>query len=452
MMKMLRKFNCLSYWNKVASRSVVVTVMLLAAAASGWAQQTPLGEVFTIAEGLAVATNDGRVMKIAAQNIDISEKEADVAMAVLLPSINAEISEGFLQHKPTAIFSTQRVPMANRDSFSYGVNIKQTLYNFGANTSSYKAALEARESAKVDYERIRNLTALEFILGCYEVLEYDKMIDVSQMEIDRIGLHLKVAHELFKEGAITKNDLLQAEVRLADGKQTLLNFKNLRMISASKLNNMLLRPLMADVSIAEPAEAVPEHIEIAQYQEMAQNQRPEVQIIDHELQILTLQEQIKFSEYLPSFYTMGGYNYTENDYQVYERSWSLILGAKLNLYSGGSTKAELSKLRLKKGRVTEQRKKLLDNIALEIERYYLSVKTASEKLLVVKDSVAQAEENLKINRTRYENGQGTATDVIDAITLLTHTQVNYYSALYEQRRAYAGLVYSSGTDLKEQFK
>ncbi|MBF0487457.1 MAG: TolC family protein [Nitrospirae bacterium] len=456
----MMKVSTISFHRKRLCRSVVsiYVIVFLFAAAGGAAEETkggqasPQGTVLTIAEGLAIATTESRVMKIAGENINISRKETDVAMSILLPSINAEVSEGFLSNKPTAIFGSMQVPMANRDSFSYGVNLKQTLFNFGANTSSYKASLEALEATKVDYERIRNLTALELILGCYEVLEYDKFIEVSQMEIERLDVHLKVALELFKEGVITKNDLLQAEVRLSDAKQRLLSVKNLRMVSASKLNNILMRPPMAELRIAEPAEEERPMAEVGQFLEMAESQRPEIRIIDHELQALTLQRKVKMSEFLPAFYAQGGYNYTQNDYQVYEGNWSVMLGAKLNIFSGGATKAELSKLRYKKEKLAEERKKLIDDIKLEIARYYLIGNSAVEKLLVMKDSVAQAEENLRINRTRYEQGQGTAIDVIDAITLLTKIQTNYYSALYERKRAYAGLLYSSGADLKEQFK
>ncbi|MBF0458718.1 MAG: TolC family protein [Nitrospirae bacterium] len=443
----------------LAVMSVFILVSLFAAAGvsadeTSNGQPSPQGAVFTIAEGLAIATTESRVMNIADQNINITEKETDVAMSILLPSINAEISQGFLSNKPTAIFGAMSVPMANRNSLSYGVSLKQTLYDFGANTSRYKASLESLEAAKVDYERIKNLTALEFIVGCYEVLEYDKLIDVARKEIARLEQHLKVAHELFKEGVITKNDLLQAEVKLSDVKQRLLSVKNLRMVSASKLNIMLLRPFMADVSIAGPPEeeTAAEDVEIGHFLEMAEKQRPEIKIIGHELEILALQEKMRNSEFFPSFYAQAGYSYTENDYQVYEGNWFLMLGAKINLFSGGSTKAELSKLRFRKEKLAEERKKLIDDITLEIERYYLNMKSAIEKLMVMKDSVAQAEENLRINRTRYEHGQGTSTDVIDAITLLTRTQTNYYSALYEQQRAYAGLLYASGTDLKEIFK
>ncbi|MCG6550994.1 MAG: TolC family protein [Candidatus Magnetominusculus sp. LBB02] len=438
-------------------RLSLAAVLVFVAAAAVLADERPPGSAeaaITISEGIAIATAESRVMKIASANINISEKESDVAMSILLPSINAEIAQGFLNNKPMAIFGTMRVPMANRNSLSYGVNIKQSLYDFGANIARYRASLESQEAAKVDYERIKNLTALEFLIGCYEVLEYDKLIEVSLKEIERFDAHHKVALELYKEGVITKNDLLQAEVRLSDSRQRLAALRNSRKVSASRLNNLLQRPLMADLRIAEPDGAVAssDNAEIEYFIEMAQKQRPEIKIVGHELEILTLQQRMRASEYLPTFYAQAGYNYTENDYQVYEGSWSVMLGARMNIFNGGSTRAELSNLKIKKERLSEQMRKLSDDIALDVERYYLSMKSAVEKLSVMKDTVSQSEENLRINKARYQNGQGTATDVVDAITLSTAAQTNYYSAIYEQQRAYAGLLYACGSDLKEMFK
>ncbi len=51
---------------------------------------------------------------------------------------------------------------------------------------------------------------------------------------------------------------------------------------------------------------------------------------------------------------------------------------------------------------------------------------ARERIAATKDAIAQAEENLRITRVRYQEGVGTATDVLDAITLRTLSETNYY--------------------------
>jgi len=73
--------------------------------------------------------------------------------------------------------------------------------------------------------------------------------------------------------------------------------------------------------------------------------------------------------------------------------------------------------------------------------------SARERVRVTADAIGQARENLRITKTRYEEGVGTATDVLDAITLLTTAETNFYRAVYEVWRAHATLNYATGVDL-----
>jgi outer membrane protein len=71
---------------------------------------------------------------------------------------------------------------------------------------------------------------------------------------------------------------------------------------------------------------------------------------------------------------------------------------------------------------------------------------------VVKDALQQAEENLRINKTRYQEGVGTATEVLDAVTLLTVAETNHCRALYDLGRAEAAAMYSQGQNLAEAYQ
>ncbi|MFZ0051836.1 MAG: TolC family protein, partial [Desulfobaccales bacterium] len=63
---------------------------------------------------------------------------------------------------------------------------------------------------------------------------------------------------------------------------------------------------------------------------------------------------------------------------------------------------------------------------------------------VTEKAMTQAEENMRLNEERYKEQVGTATDVIDAETLLTRTRVNYWSALYDHQMAKAELLWAMG--------
>ena len=137
----------------------------------------------------------------------------------------------------------------------------------------------------------------------------------------------------------------------------------------------------------------------------------------------------------------------ENSYSVHDDNWSLILGIDINLFEGGSSLADLKKTKYRKSRLIEQRAKLADEIKIEVQRYILDLQDAYERIQVTRDAASQAQENLRINKARYDEGVGTATEVLDAVTLLTTAEANYIRSVYDYRKAEAATHYAAGEDL-----
>ncbi|HAM53103.1 MAG TPA: hypothetical protein DCP92_21290 [Nitrospiraceae bacterium] len=182
------------------------------------------------------------------------------------------------------------------------------------------------------------------------------------------------------------------------------------------------------------------------------NNRLEIKIVDETLRSLDLEAVSTRAEYYPKFVVEGGYNYTEDRYQEPEGNWQLTASVSINIFKGGSTKAALMKIENEKLQLLQQKEKLQDDIRLEVKQYILGVTDARERCAVTHDAVGQAVENLRINRSRYKEGAGTATDVVDAVTLLAVAETNYYTSLYDLRRAEAAVMYAEGEDLLEVYR
>lgn len=415
--------------------------------------------VLTLSEGLRLATENNRLITIARHDESISEADTFIARAKMLPDINASLDQTFLAHQPNAVFGSLVVPAQQKDFYSFSLNVQQTLYDFRKNASHYEATKAIVNTKKLDEKRVRNLVALDFGLTYFDLLEAEKMILVAEREVERIEVHLRDAKSLYEEGVITKNDLLQAEVRISDARQRLLTAKNLRAVTASRLNNVLVRPLNTEIEATDAyikeLKGLSEGVlalDMEKAWETAERQRPEVLIADETARSLELERTSKKADYYPKFFVRGSYDYLQNRYQTPDANWSLVLGLGINLFSGGSTKAEIRKLEYQKMRLLEEKNNLIDGIKLELKKYILDSKSSKERIEVTKDAVQQAEENLRINRVKYEEGVGTATDVLDAVTLLTIAETNYYKAVYDLSRAEAAVLYSMGVDLAEVYK
>ena len=427
-------------------------------------------EMLTLADGLRQVMNNSRQVQITRLEENMAAADTGTARAGLLPSANTSLSHTSLAYQPQAIFTspgvsipilpgiligagTQHIPQYQRNFWSYSISVQQTLFDFWSSLSRYRASQEILVNKKLDTARVQNVIALDFAVAFFDFLEAEKMVELARKEVERLEAHLRDARNLYASGAITRNDLLQAEVRLSDGQQKLLNASNGRDLQASKVNYLLLRPLNATLRVLDPEFQVREGpFTVEEAWNLALQQRPEIQIVDGSLKALKLEETARKADYYPRLFAKGGYDYTENRYMVHEDNWSLIFGFTLNLFAGGSTQAQVAKNHYQQAQTLQQRDKLLDDIRLEVKRYLLDLQNARERIRVNQGAADQAQENLRINNVRYAEGVGTATEVLDAVTLLTTSETNYVRSIYDFRRAEAAAYYAVGKDLREVYR
>ncbi|HXX54122.1 MAG TPA: TolC family protein, partial [Thermodesulfovibrionales bacterium] len=340
----------------------------------------------TLSEGLRLAREGNKLIKINQEQEKISESDTLIARSALLPTINASANQTFFAKQPFAVFGPFTVPTSEKNFPSYSLSIQQLLFDFGATISRYKSSKAVLEAKKLDTVRMRNFVSLDFALVYFDLLEAEKLVLVAESEVSTLEGHLRDANNLYENGVITKNDLLQAEVRLSDARQRVLNTRNLRAINASRLNTVLSRPLTTDVEVMDVALSHAGHsgLERGKAFEVAVQERPEVRIIVETLNALDLEEQSKKAEYYPTFFASASYDYTDNRYLLHEANASLILGMSLNLFSGGSTKAELIKAEYRRRQLFEQKARVEDEVRLEVEKNLLDLSNAQERMKVAK--------------------------------------------------------------------
>jgi outer membrane protein TolC len=87
-----------------------------------------------------------------------------------------------------------------------------------------------------------------------------------------------------------------------------------------------------------------------------------------------------------------------------------------------------------------------------VKSAYLELGSAKKRVEVTEKAVSQAEENLRLQRLRYQEGVATATDVLDAVTLRSRAEANYWSGIYGVKRAEARLEYAMGRDLFQIYR
>ncbi len=466
-------------------RSPVVPILLLSLlAASGSWTACPAADgqashggadpfVITLQAGLQEVAANGHDVQITREGENIASADVRLARSGFLPSLNGSASHTTLEYQIASVVSapalvpvvtpsgltvqriiaTQVVPEVPINYYAYSATVQQTLFDFWRTVSRYRESKQVFDNSKLETNRVRNQSALEFAGAYFDLLETDKFVTVAQQELDQLNAHLKDAQNLYGSGAITKNDLLQAEVRVKDGAQKLLSTQNRRALAASAVNNLLVRPVEQPIRVVDiEYKPGPAPYALNDAWEEALKERPEMKIVEGSLKALHLEEVARRADYFPTFFVRGGVDYQQNQYLVHDANWSATVGVSVNFFAGGATDAAIARTKAQQYQVLKQRAKLVDGIKLEVQRYSLDLDNARERIQVARGAADQARENLRINKVRYDAGEGIATEVLDAVTLLTVTENNYIRAVYDYRRAEAGIYYAVGKDLREAYK
>jgi outer membrane protein len=430
---------------------------------------TPLGgsaaeapATLDLKEALRLAWKANPTLQISRLQALIAGEEVVRARSGFLPTVKSQVGQTIyddpLKFKISGIpipgsSGGVAFPQTNRNFWSSQTTIDQTIFDFWGTPSRYQAAVLGKQASLLDTAKTRDDIFLMVAQGYFKTLRAQKLVVVAEQEVKDFKDHLKVAKDQYEFGVVTYNDVLQAQVNLADSEQRLIVAQTDFIDIRSALNKVLMLPISAATVLKdEKLETRPWPLEDAT--DAALNQRSDLKAsrdrIGQQEKVVTETK----AQYYPRIFAQGGHFYQKNASLLHDNQYFAIFGMQWTLFSGLDTKAQVAQARLKVNQLQEQQKDLDEQVRLDVQNAYLSVKQTADRIRVTQTAVTQGQENLRLNEERYKEQVGTATDVIDAETLLTRTRVNYYNALYDHQMAKAELLWAMGAinDLLPQEK
>jgi outer membrane protein TolC len=141
--------------------------------------------------------------------------------------------------------------------------------------------------------------------------------------------------------------------------------------------------------------------------------------------------------FYPEIFFKTGVDYIENSMVKEQAIYAATVGLRFNIFEGNATSARLRQAVARQSQNEARLNDLTAQFRLELATASRDARVARERIGVTEQAIAQAEENVRINSNRYVEKVGTATEVLDAATLLTQTKVDYYTSIYDYQVALA---------------
>jgi outer membrane protein len=348
------------------------------------------------------------------------------------------------------------------DSWNGSIKVVQSIYEGGRIASAFRTARLTRDQAVLQYDAVVADTIFEVRQAYYDVLLAQQQIIVQEASLELLERELKDTASRFDAGTVPRFNVLRAEVEVANSRPKLIRARNSLRISKNNLANLLgyniPRTVWVDIpmTLTDKLQAEPFAIELADAVAQGLKNRPELKVLQKTEGLRRENVVTAKAGNRPSLQVFGGYNarspQLRDDFFSDVSGWLAGVQLSWNIFDGNATRGRVMEAQ---ARLERAQLDIDDNsrrIELEIRTAYSQFIEAREVLESQKKVQEQADEALRLARSRAEAGTSTQLDVLNAQTSLTEARTTEVQARHDYEVARARLERAIGATSSQATK
>ena len=390
-------------------------------------------ETLTLDKALAIAFERNPRMIEARKSIDVAKGDLITARTFLNPE--AELEIGGLKKNGEGKRKT------NLDSFE----IRQGFDPPGV--LGLKTRI-AKKNIAIQSETVKAVWS-EVYLSVREV--YTKIIlDKKELELSRTNLDILRqfygrVQARFQSGQALKNDVQRAKIEVLKAENTFLAAEKELNTDRAKLN--LLLGYEFDLPFETSEDLSEENIELnlKEIMSIALSKRPDLKAEELTLEAKTKAVTKEQLNRLPSPFV--GFQRTTEDY---ENDSAVIIGMSLPFWNWNQ--GEVKKAQAEKEAQAVKVDAAKREVSFGVYEAYLKTELAKKQLDLLKQSLEEADELLRLADLRYSEGDLDFINYLDQVRTVNETRTRYYEGLFELSSAVNELEKSAYVSFrKEEF-
>ncbi len=419
---------------------------LLAAFGLSVAQTETLEDAWRIAleRDLALAAAESRVAA--------AEAGVGAARAERRPRLVASVNAVELDEGPAFDFARAGLPleMPLLDGSTLviaGTTMSVPLYTSGMTRAGIDAARANLDAVRHEATALMQHVKLAVAERYVGVLRAQSAVAVADSNVASLAAHLREVEDMYRSGSVPRNDFLAASVSLADAEQRRLQAQNALDVARAAYNRALGRPLAEPFELDADLPRVDPRIDAETLDALtmlALAERSEPRRLGSAADALAAEAASAGAATRPQLALIAGYARLDNEFLSRDGYWAVGVGMQWTAFDGGRSRNRASALSLESRALERQRRDVESLIALDVRQAWLTRNETERRIAVTERALEQAEENLRVARDRYRNGEGTNSEVLDAEMLRTMSLDNFDAARYDAALARYRLAHAVG--------
>ena len=431
---MMSRWEFIEPTNKQYMKKIFATIVIC----GGLAMSVPVfsqeNKRYTLDECIAEAVGNNLALRNAYNEIAMSEEQRKEAQTKYFPTLSAT-GGGFVSNKGLLQLDLGAMSMSMaKDGIVAGVTVMQPVFAGGQIVNGNKLAKVGVGVSQLQ----RNLTENEVRLNAEQyywqvVMLKEKLVTLGQVDKQLVRMEHD-AQAAVDAGMRNRNDLLQVQLRKNEMRASRINVEN-ALQTVSDLLAQVMGHAGEPVEVVSPSSGCDDPMAYYQSPETAIVNTNEYQLLEKQIEAGRLQYKMSVGKNLPTVAVGGGYVYNN----VMDKSQSNLVGmltvsVPISSWWGGSHDMKRQKLQVANAENEKRDKSEL--LMVKMRKAWNDLNDAYKQVAIARESIAQSEENLRLNTDYYEAGTVAISNLLDAQTLYQQSRDKYVESVsdYEVKK------------------
>lgn len=445
------------------ARLLVTCALLLLSVAAADAETLKL----PLKDALTMALENNNLIKAARHTSQAARQGVESASSRYLPAVAFEETLLASNSPPTTFMMKLDQGRFTADDFQIGNLNSPSAYHdfktiltlqqplFVPSLSPLKeVAVKDAQKAELELEAARQNIAFQTFYTYLEVMKADAQLKAADKAVADARENMRLAGVRTSAGVGLRSDELRSRTHLSSIEQQYITASNGLVLARMKLAMLIGLPddSLYEVSDSLDYVAVPPVSD--QIIRLALDNRVEMKQSHADLEKSAVAVSLARREYLPTVGAFASYQLNAKDvpFTSDNDAWSAGVSLKWQLFDGFRRGSEHKRAVSGQSAARELLESTSKDVRYQVRESYARRDEAGKRLEVVRNSVLDAGETVRLLTKRYENSLATMVELLDAQTALNQARASLAEAETGYALAGGRIYYMTGTFVKEMLK
>jgi outer membrane protein len=417
-----------------------ILIILLIFPALTWSQQKSEVKILTLKECLDLALKNNPTISLNRERVQELVQDYNIARSNLFPALSLSAYANWLApDRLSPSGGTSTTELFGQENLATA-KVEQTLFDGFKTYYDMKGAKIGRQAQEEEVRGTKQEVLSQVYQAYYRLLEAKETLGVAEESKKQREGFRNMAEELLKTGKVTKLDFLRADYQVIDADQTIVQARNNIILAKSILKKTMGLRHEQEIDIpGETPKISSELMDELSLWEKAKEKNSDVRKINLDLERAKASISSARADYFPEISFRASYGYRNRDVGGTADEYTYGFFLEYPVFSGGLTRAKVSKAESVYLQLQDSRKALLDQLRVDLNTALSQIRDALKGMESAKSSIAVNQEGYDATMAMYQAGKLTSLDVLTAQITLINSKASYVRYLADYQTALAQL-------------